>query len=264
MADVQPNFENITFKTYAADGAYFGQLRPSFVDELYEVGTTAFENEVSDRPRIQIAHMMGSRDEFYDRLTNPGAAMEAGKLNAGQAFARPTVSVAFADFDKDTAKIVGYATSADNVSGRNKLERRAKQIMGTKNYRWLKTVVVLTEYQGQQIGTGLSVAALASATKRQPASAYTWPSEGVAGTKLVERLGMQKTGSQEVDVFGSPNGPTSQHRYAAPNAQDLLEKLVKRQAPTFALRLGRLAAYSYSDIKRAEADSLAFIASHQK
>lgn len=213
------NLENISLRTYTTDNSYFQQLNPHFLDECYELGTQAFGAEYS-RPAAEIAYMLGDRATFGARLADPSLKMVAGQANPNQLFGRPTLSVAFSDFGNKDGRIVGFASSADNVSGESDLSRRMKQKSRVKNCRWLSSIAVEPDYQGRGIGTLLSLSALAQAHRLQPATGYAWPEESAAGKQLLLSMGMSVTGWEQADVFGQGD-PIRQERLAAGNALGL-------------------------------------------
>lgn len=256
------NFElqDITFKSYLTDGNYFPQLNPHVLDEVYEVGTTAFQAELPNRTPEEIEYVMGGREGLPARLANPAIDAESGRLLPDQSFADPSLTVAFTDADKSSMRIVGYSFSADNASGSPELVRRAKQLTVVKNYRWLRTVAVLPDYQGRGIGSVLSAVTLAKASRFQPASAYTWPTEGDSGTRLVESLGMTRTGRRNRDVYGTGE-LIGQRRYEAKRARSVVQTVVDRGGP----EVERLIQNeSLRAVRRKERDTLSFLANHRR
>lgn len=250
---------NISIKSYLTDGEYFPQLNTHFLDEVYEVGTEAFKAEMPNRGPEEIEHVMGGREDLLERLADP--SLDKGLL-PNQSFQDPVLTVAFADADKSSMRIVGYSFAADAASGSSEQLRRAKQLSIVKNYRWLKIVAVLPDFQGRGIGSILSAAQFAKATILQPASAYTRPSEGSAGTRLVESLGTVETAEDRrpVDMFGTGE-MVEQRRYEAKSAKRIAGGVIFR-GDDDVKRL--LRGQSLRQLKRDERSTLQYLNTWQR
>lgn len=225
------NLDDISFRTYDTDSAYFSKLNERFLDGCYEVGTVAFQDAMPHRSAEEIGKVMGDRLTYLARLADPSLKVREGLANPDQSFADPTLSVAIHKFGSTGQKVVGYAFSADNTSGSSETVRQAKMLSEFKKYRCLSTIVVDPNFQRRGIGVTLTMAAMAQANWLQPASAYTWPEETTAGTGLLTAVGFNKTGEQPVDVFRNGK-PIRQDTLQAKHAFLIATRIVAAYAST--------------------------------
>jgi len=140
------------------------------------------------------------------------------RYNARQEYVSPRVAVAF----NDAGQRIGFAYTAHNVSG-SYVERRAKLLMPSKRYLWLRDVVVLPEYQEDGVATGMVAGLLESpeVDERQPVSTYIWPQLMPALASTLQRHGFEDRGSTEVHPFGTEE-TIEQHFMVAPVVGNLL------------------------------------------
>lgn len=231
------DLREINFKQYYLDQE--PDLRPSeaVLDAVYELGLTTFQREMPHRTGKEIERLMGGRTLFLARMIDPNN-VEDGQLNPNQSFEKPVLSVAYTGKDIEQLRLVGYASSANNVSGNTETIRRAKIASGIKNYRWLKTIAVLPELQGRGIGSALAIAAFSPATRLQPASAYTFPEDSTAGDTVLASWGLKETGDQIVDAFGTGEN-VLQRRYAHERARGIVDKIAGKSPGVFTLEWTR-------------------------
>ena len=247
------DLRDISFNSYLTDGELFEQVGKHLADEAYSVSMEAFKYELPRRHEEDIDFMMGGRKMFPERLANPEVSIEDGRLFPDQSFSDPCLTVAIHKPGTSKSEIVGVGFSVNNVSGGSEIERSIKLASRILNYRCLKNFAVLPDFQSRGIGTTMAAIQLAKARRLQPASAYAWPNEGnAAGSKFIESIGMQYSGTAYKDVFGlGKEHAVLQNRFEAKNALKLLERLVSLGVPK-KLLLGE----TLGDLRRVEKDSL--------
>jgi len=190
--------------------------------ELQGISREAFSTTLNNtRTPAEIDTLIAWDDPaaFYASHVDPNS--QVGKrFNADQSYSEPRVAVA-----TEAHQPVGFAYSANNVSGASETIRRAKELSVVKNYLWLREVAVMRDFQEQGIARELGRALLKSAKPLQPLATYIWPDEiGFLQAKL-ERVGFVVTGEEEAAVFGEASTPTRQIRMQARSARALLNRL---------------------------------------
>ncbi|HSW74675.1 MAG TPA: hypothetical protein VLG16_02275 [Candidatus Saccharimonadales bacterium] len=190
--------------------------------ELQGISREAFSTTLADtRTLAEIDTLIAWNEPaaFYTSHVDPNSQV-GGRFNADQSYSEPRVAVA-----TEANQPVGFAYSANNVSGASERIRRAKELSVVKNYLWLREVAVTCDSQEQGIARELSRALLKSAKPLQPPATYIWPDEiGFLQAKL-ERVGFVTTDEKEVAVFGEASTPTRQVRMQAKSARALLSRL---------------------------------------
>ncbi len=190
--------------------------------------------ESIDRDPAEIQHLIsgGSRNgDFIESHVNPNTRVGNG-FYANQLFTRPHFAIA-----AEKGKIVGYAYTANNVSGGGSPEgthnesltakavRQAKRMSVIKNYVWVREVAVLPEFQGQGIAKQMGKTLLEKSYGIQPVSAYVWPKEdGGVSQQILESYGFYPTGEEELSVFGPETEPTTQVRMQADSVKGVIER----------------------------------------
>jgi GNAT superfamily N-acetyltransferase len=145
--------------------------------------------------------------EFANSRINPMQAVYSGKLRPDQSFSKPIATFAYED-----EKMVGYAYSANNVSG-NITQQAIKRMRGNKNYVWFREIAVHPDYRRQGIARTLGYLSLQERKTKQPVTAYVWEEADVK--KRLESLGFVSTGISKPYVFGEAAPPVVQHRMQA-------------------------------------------------
>lgn len=203
-------------------------FHPAELDEQYwralqgiaKVSLTESMRAVNrDKPELDAQRLVDWDDPERYCVSHLDPNTERGRrYNARQEYVDPRVAVAF----NDAGQRVGFAYTAHNVSG-SFVERRAKLLMPSKRYLWLRDVVVLPEYQESGVATDMVAGLLESpeVDERQPVSTYIWPQLMPVLASILQRHGFEDRGSMEVYPFGTEEA-TDQHFMVAPAVGDLL------------------------------------------
>lgn len=167
----------------------------------------------------------GDPDRFVASHRNPNS--EVGeRYSEGQTFYRPKVAIADVD-----GKIIGFGYAADNTSGETQEERDRKHMLVYGRHFWLRELVVAPEIGGmpgyQQHGHARTIGRhlLAEAHPLQPTSTYIWPGEIPFLESVLERAGYKRTGSQNIDLYGTGSKDVEQARMAARFVMSVNRKL---------------------------------------
>lgn len=188
--------------------------------ELQSISRESFGRELK-RSQTEIDTFTAWHDpeQYYAGHVNPNSLVGT-KLSGNQEYSDPRVAVA-----TEGEKLIGFASAANNVSGKTKLERDLKMAGTKKKYLWLSELAVHPDYQRQRVGTQLGKLLLESGQPKQPATAYVWPDEITYMTRFLERLSFEGSDPEPVDVFGSETAPVHQVRMVAPSLKGVLQQL---------------------------------------
>lgn len=190
------------------------------LEQCHSVGSAAFQAALPHRSADEIGAFMGTASDFVYYHRQPQLMTEDGLVNPKNRLWRPNLAIAFVRTKPLAREVVGFAYSADNVSGDTEQEQQRKTYMLVKRWRWLEKIAVHPDYQGRGIAQVLGYLTFRQAYPLQPASAYTWPEESPAGARLLSRWGLNDDGGrQPVRPYG-PEGPeVVQHRHSARSAR---------------------------------------------
>jgi len=169
--------------------------------------------------QIDVLVGWGEPARFRESRIDPN--IEVGKrFRAGNTFTHPRLVVAM---EGDTP--VGFMTAANNTSGASERERMLKRLSIVKNYLWIRDVVVHPDHQGQGLARQMGRVLLENAFMRQPVSTYIWPGIMPYMQGKLESIGFERTGSEEVRIFGHRSLPVTQARMEAPSVKAVMRKL---------------------------------------
>ena len=147
--------------------------------------------------------------------------------NANQSYSEPRVAVV-----TYASEVIGFAYSANNVSGKTAYDPDDKHLTLIKNYLWLREVAVAPGFQYRGFASVLVVTLLENAVdlQLQPVSTYIWPDEMKHMQESLEIVGFEATGEQDVRVFGEDSLPIRQMRMQAASARSVLKRMVNIEA----------------------------------
>lgn len=202
-----------------------------------EVIIEAFSEAMPSVDREAAEEFVGPLWEFERVHRDPNILTQEGRVNPQQ-FSMPTMAVALhVPKACEMPRVVGAALSANATSGSTPEQRAKKAHLPVYRYRWLEKVGVLPEYQGRGIGSVMTMMSLRSSRHLQPASAYTWPDETDAGSRLLESIGMtRQTGSTQVSPFGPDHGEVTQVWYRARSARAIAKRIMRQSTDPGELR----------------------------
>lgn len=207
---------SVEVKLYNSSELNSGEWR-----QLQDLQRIADASVLGDRTRAEIDVMVGwdDPDRYYASHLDPNC--EVGRrYNANQEYRHPKVALA-----TDGDEVVGFAYSAHNVSGTTPTERLIKRWGLVKNYLWLREIAVRPDYQRQGVAKDLGRTLLSDAIYLQPVAAYVWPDEMGFLPPLLERLGFNPTGEQQVKAFGEHRPAIRQVRMQAPTVRSVMRLL---------------------------------------
>jgi len=143
------------------------------------------------------------------------------RFNGDQSFSNQRVAIAM-----ELNEPVGFAYSANNVSGETEEIRAHKRLSIVKNYLWLREFVVTPGYDLQRkgIATQMGRRLLWHAIPIQPVSAYIWPDEIPFIQDRLEALGFEQTGEEPIKIYGEDSEPVKQVRMQARTAWGVLRR----------------------------------------
>lgn len=143
-----------------------------------------------------------------------------GRYNPNQEYYNPKVAIA-----TENNKAIGFAYSAENVSGGTELERRTKRLSVIKNYLWLREEAVHPDYQRGGLAQDMGKLLLEEAMAYQPVSTYVWPDEINFMEGMLKKYGFAVKGERFVTVFGDDSQPVRQVRMQADSVAAVLKNL---------------------------------------
>lgn len=209
---------------FELDGISFDVLPPNEVEDeeyaaLREIEEAAFRHAVPDLGQAEVDYYLHDLEDYTATRRDPQLLIEEGRLNPNQQYDRPYIAIAYAD-----EAPIGYAHGANNVSGKSAEIRKAKSLISSKNYHWLRIIAVEPEFQGRGIAHKLAQLFLEKAGPGQPATAYTWPELVPRMSELLERWDFEPTNADDPQVvypFGEAevSRAVRQVRYASKSAR---------------------------------------------
>ncbi len=183
--------------------------------------TEALAHDLPHRSTPEIEALLGADD--FDRyvLSHADPNTEVGgRFVDGQSFNRARVALA-----TNNEAIVGYAYSADNVSG-SKEAQAFKRFTGRRNYLWLREVSVHPDYRRQGMASALGQTLLRGTLPWQPVSTYIWPEELPHLQPLLEGVGFMPTGeAQSRELFGIGTGEVATQRMQAASVRGVMRAI---------------------------------------
>ena len=188
--------------------------------QLQGISREAFTSTLNRTP-AEIDALIDWGNPTVYRISHIDPNSQVGKrYNADQSFSKPRVAVAI-----EAGEPIGFAYSANNVSGANERIRRIKERSVVKNYLWLREVAVKPKFQQQRIAIELGRRLLQDAILLQPPTAYIWPDEIGFLQPVLERIGFKATDEKRAEIFGAGNPPVRQVRMQAASVRDVLKRL---------------------------------------
>lgn len=242
MAERHIDLRDISFKSFPTDTPSFDLIGQDLLDEAYEVGIRAYTDEMpSSRSESDIDHLMGGIGNFRDKLRHPASDILKGHIAPNQDFSAPVLTIGFEDFGKPTQAVRVFASSANNTSGNSERVRDLKRYSAIFNSRVLRSVVVDPDFQHRGLGTVASVLAFTKANFLQPGSGYTWPQEGIAGTRLLQSLGLSEIPADAArkHIYGTAE-QVLQTRYETLRARGVLQHVLRGCNPETAAAINEL------------------------
>jgi hypothetical protein len=208
MASASSGLRGIYFET--TDPSQPGAFTRDVAAECFGVGVAAFTEELGDAQKAR-AVMGGDVDTFWVDHQNLHRKADDGRLNPQQ-LTDPRLVIARADYGPHAGEVVGFASSLNAVTN----ERKGQIRVG----RWLYLELTAThpDFWERGIAHGTGYLSLRRAVLLQPASGYTYPTEGRgSGAQLLTSWKMTDDGPnkvQEAHPYG-PEGPkVAMHRHS--------------------------------------------------
>lgn len=160
-------------------------------------------------------------DAYYASHVDPNSKV-GNPYNPNQAYTKPRVAVAV-----DGGKPVGFAESANNVSGPNSLIRAAKRLSVVRNYLSMSGAIIDPKYRGkhEDIADALYGKLLKAADPLQPPTTYVWPDEMESSEEPWKKLGFERTDEQQYFAFGEDSAPVREFRMQAPSVKAVLRNM---------------------------------------
>ena len=223
----QFRLENISFRV---EEPLPGAEWPEIQKLRYMAYSSAIPRRTPDEMRYLTQH--NNSAAFLVSCRDPHFSVGQGRLFPDQAFANPTIAKAY-DANR---RLVGFASAADNVSGRFAVERWIKMRGTAHRYAWLREVVVHPDLQRRGIGRALGALMLDRFDDGQPVSAYTWR-ENPAGERFAQSLGLEEMRGEDGEVveevvypFGAARSPAAQVRWSGKTASEVQQHIISDEA----------------------------------
>jgi len=184
----------------------------------------------------QVAYFLGIEDmpEYIAAQRNPQLLVGV-KYGAEQRLWRPRTALAV---ETESDRLVGFASTADNVSG-SEAAQRVKSAWLPKRHRTLRMIAVEPEFQGRGVGHALALLSWETAIPGQPASAYALMNEGSRRNFFLHSSGLQmdhRSGPSGRQSYGEGDNHSSQFRYHSPglNGARKAAEHIRRKYPAVA------------------------------
>jgi hypothetical protein len=166
--------------------------------EMYGAALDSYNADLPNRSSAEVEELLGgSFERFAASRRDPQLVEGHPAYYPDLTFNNPRLVVAH---HIDDESIAGYAYASENVSGGSPTVRRMKQYLTSRNFAFLREVVVVpsvpeVDIKGAPKGTDLAVVRLLMSgfLDRQPVSAFTWR-ENDRETAFASEIGLEPLG----------------------------------------------------------------------